>query len=136
MKYVGERRYDGMDRISTAIFLAVLWGMFGTGSTGVIGEIIFCLWLAFCAEFSFEYHQGKLCIRAAGDRWILDGWLRLVIWPFAKPLSWLGIKNCPILAFLMTGFFLYVIAAGFQVLDTVVHIAILWLLYFMRKAER
>ena len=137
MQYVPERKNDGFERIASVLVFALLWGLFGTGATGVIGEFFFGLWLAFCAEFSFEYYNKHLCIRAAGNRWVLDGWLRFVIWPFAKPLDMLGVKNCPILAFLMTGFFLYaMVVRGTQVLDTLVHIALLWWLYFNRKAEK
>ena len=136
MKYMEQRKYDIFDRISAAIFFSILWSLFGTGANGVFGEIFVNLLLVFCAEFSFEYYENKLCIRSAGKRWVLDGWLRILIWPFAKPLSWLGVKNCPILAYLMTGFFIYVIIRGAQVINTVVHIALLWYLYSMRKAEK
>lgn len=136
MKYVGERKYDGMDRIGFVVLFSVVWGLIGTGKTSVLGEIFWNLWLGFCAEFSFEYHEGKLKIRAAGHRWILDGWLRFVVWPFGWPLSILGVKNCPILAILMTAFHIYVILAGFQLLDNLVHIALIWILYHMRKVDK
>lgn len=136
MKYVDERKYNGMERIVVVIFFSVIWGLIGTGKTSVFGEILWNLWLGFCAEFSFEYHEGILKIRSAGNRWILSGWLKVLVWPFIKPLSYFGVKNCPILAILMTIFHIYIILAGFQILDNLVHIALIWFLYHMRKTDK
>lgn len=136
MKYVDERRYNGFERLVVVIIFSTIWGLIGTGKTSILGEIFINLWLAFCAEFSFEYEKKVLKIRAAGKKWTLDNWLRFLIWPLGRPLSLLGVKNCPILAILMTFIGVYLILAGIQFLDIAVHILLIWFLYYLRKVDK
>lgn len=137
MRYIDERKYDLSERMAVAVGFAVVWSIIGTGKMGIISELIICMLLVFCAEFSFEYYRGKLHIRSAGQRWILTGIVKLIVWPIMKPLDFFfGVKNFPAMAVLMTILYVYVWLVGYQFLDQFVHVCLLWYLYHMRKVDK
>ncbi len=137
MEYINERKYDVSERMSVAAIFAVVWALFGTGKMGIISELIICMLLVFCAEFSFEYYRGKLHIRSAGQRWLLTGFVKWIVWPIMWPLDkLLKVRNFPALAVLMTGLYVYTWLVGYQFLDLFVHVVLLWYLYYMRKVDR
>ena len=98
---MGDVGNNGKVCLGIIFAFSILWGIFGTGNTGVIGEIFFGFILLFCAEYNLEVGKSKL----------------------------------PILAWIMTAVFIIAILSGKQVLDTVLHIGLLWCLYGIRKAE-
>ena len=141
--YVDERRNNVLDRISTAIFLAlVLWlvsKLLGIPHLGLLNGTIVNLILGFACEYSFEIKYSKwiLNIRSSGKFYELDGILLLIIWPFAKIASLLGMENKPIMAYIMTAMYAYaMIFEGWQVLDGVYHIWVMYYLYQNRKENK
>ncbi len=139
--YVEERRYDILDRISIAIFLAlILWAvsnLLGIPHLGLFEGIITNLILGFCVEYSFEFKDSKLKIRSNGKFYELDGILKLITWPFAKVLSILGMENKPIMGYIMVFVYAYgVIFHGWQIFDSVYHIWVMYYLYKNRKTNK
>lgn len=137
MTYINERKYDLSERMAVAVIFAVIWSIIGTGPSGVFSEILMCMILVFSAEFSYEYYQGNLHIRSAGQRWILTGIVKWIIWPIMWPLdTFFKVRNFPAMAALMTGLYIMGWLAGMDFLDQLVHVILLWYLYHMRKVNK
>ena len=111
--YVDERRYDILDRVSIAIFLA------------------------FCVEYSFEFKNSELKVRSSGKFYDLDGVLLIITWPFAKLFSILGMENKPVMGYIMVLVYLYgMIFHGWQIFDSIYHMWVMYYLYKNRKTNK
>lgn len=139
--YIEERRYDILDRISIAIFLAiVLWAIsefMGIPHLGLFEGIITNLILGFCVEYSFEFKDSKLKIRSNGKFYELDGILLIITWPFAKLFSVFGMENKPIMGYIMVLVYVYgMLFRGWQVFDAIYHMWVMYYLYKNRKTNK
>lgn len=139
--YVDERRYDILDRVSIAIFLAfVLWAIstfFGIPHLSLFEGIITNLFLAFCVEYSFEFKNSELKVRSSGKFYDLDGVLLIITWPFAKLFSILGMENKPVMGYIMVLVYLYgMIFHGWQIFDSIYHMWVMYYLYKNRKTNK
>lgn len=130
-----ERKYDIWDRFTVALIVLMIWSVIGTGSTGLIGSAFVAGILVLLAEFSFEIHDDEVQIRSSGKHFSL-GMERKLLWCPFKLLDLMGIKNIPLGVIAGTGFFLYMIYRGFQIPDILVHMFLLWSMYYMRKVNK
>ena len=129
------RKYDVYDRMTVAAIVLGVWSLIGTGSTGFFGALFVAFIITMLAEFSFEIHDNEVKIRSSGQHFSL-GMERKLLWGPFKLLDLMGIRNVPLGVLAGTGFFIYMMLKGFQILDILVHLILLWYLYYMRKVNK
>lgn len=104
---IEERKYNVLDRMALVIFFSILWQFicpflgFKWGFFEFLSTLFNLTIILISVEVSFEFVGTTLMVRSNGKYGNVDWYFKIFIWPVAFILQLCGLKNQPVLAYIV-----------------------------------